>query len=500
MFLKSLFGLLAALSLLATPALASEVVVEIRASEKADAPVVNRVKLYGSSHALVIGIDNYHGGWPRLSNAIKDARLVGEALQAKGFDVDFLIDPDGETLRSSLKRFYAIKGRDPEARLFVWYAGHGHTELGEGYLVPADAPLPSDPEFLFTALHMRDVGAMVRIARAKHALAVFDSCFAGTVFTSSRSRPPAAITNAVVRPVRQFLTSGDAEQEVSDDGTFRKLFIAALRGEEAADLNQDGYLTGTEMGLYLEDRVTNLTRAVQTPRSGKLRDQRFDGGDFVFLLPQPETQVAALPKAEPVTTQKADDSIFELAFWDAIKTSQNAADYEAYLESYPQGKFAPLAKVRARALKAERGEPVQQAAIQPAPAAVPAAPAPEPEPKADPAVKPSGENLASLPPAGETPYQDKAAVTAYVEDNKYSLERRLKKYNDRHKIVVPSDIWGIPRAVIHDYEVVSLSGKDVEMDITYEIQSSGDFRNSSHNRVRFRLKWDSDDLEFTGHE
>ena len=130
---------------------------------------------------------------------------------------------------------------------------------------------------------MGDVGSMVRIARSKHVLAVFDSCFAGTVFQSQRARPPAAITAAVKRPVRQFLTSGDADQQVSDDGTFRELFLRALAGEEMADANRDGYLTGTELSLYLEDRIINLTQGARTPRGGKLRG--FGQGDFVFVLP-----------------------------------------------------------------------------------------------------------------------------------------------------------------------------------------------------------------------
>jgi formylglycine-generating enzyme required for sulfatase activity len=42
---------------------------------------------------------------------------------------------------------------------------------------------------------------------------------------------------------------------------------------------------------------------------------------------------------------------FELIFWDSIKDSDNPADYDAYLEAYPQGRFAPLAKSRAKSLR-----------------------------------------------------------------------------------------------------------------------------------------------------
>ncbi len=335
----------------------SALYVELR-SEGAEA-ASERWKLYGSSHALVIGIDDYDNGWPRLSNAVRDAEAVAAELETRGFEVTKLLNPTGDSLRATLRNFLGLTGADPEARLFIWFAGHGYTEFGEGYLVPADAPDPSDPLFRITALHMGDVGSMVRIARSKHVFAVFDSCFAGTIFNASRARPPAVITRAVSQPVRQFLTSGDADQEVSDDGTFRSLFLKALKGDEDADANSDGYLTGTELSLYLEDRVINLSNDTQTPRSGKLRDQRFDQGDFVFLLPRPEeVQVASAnpePDAEAGTRALPAldrDLAVELAFWDSIKASESAADYRAYLGSYPEGQFAPLAEARIAELEA----------------------------------------------------------------------------------------------------------------------------------------------------
>jgi len=47
---------------------------------------------------------------------------------------------------------------------------------------------------------------------------------------------------------------------------------------------------------------------------------------------------------------------FELIFWDSIKDSDNAADYDAYLEAYPQGRFAPLAKARAKSLRDQQAK------------------------------------------------------------------------------------------------------------------------------------------------
>jgi hypothetical protein len=36
----------------------------------------------------------------------------------------------------------------------------------------------------------------------------------------------------------------------------------------------------------------------------------------------------------------------EIAFWESVKDSKNPAELQAYLQAYPQGKFAPLARLR----------------------------------------------------------------------------------------------------------------------------------------------------------
>ena len=61
--------------------------VPVRESDSSNAKVIGQIELYKESYALVIGIDNYTGGWPKLSNAVKDAKLVAAALEAKGFVV-----------------------------------------------------------------------------------------------------------------------------------------------------------------------------------------------------------------------------------------------------------------------------------------------------------------------------------------------------------------------------------------------------------------------------
>src|SRR3981081_2994669 len=60
----------------------------------------------------------------------------------------------------------------------------------------------------------------------------------------------------------------------------------------------------------------------------------------------------------------------ELGFWDTIKGSDNPADFKAYLDSYPDGPFAVIARARLEQIEATA------APRPPAPAPPPAAPQP----------------------------------------------------------------------------------------------------------------------------
>jgi len=335
MMLLRLFTVVILLLSVSVSAAQRGISVTLRQSESVNAPVLEERELYQESYALVIGIDDYDNGWPRLSNAVRDAEEIAEALEQKGFEVELHRNLDSNELPQVFKRFFILKGENPEARLFVWFAGHGATVDGEGYLIPANAPvITQSTEFKFSSVALRDFGTFMRQSASKHVYAVFDACFAGTVFTAQRAMPPAAITRATTLPVRQFLTSGDADQTVSDDGQFRELFVRAILGEEPADANGDGYLTASEIGMYLGDRVTNLTESAQTPRYGKLRDKDFDRGDFVFVID---------PSLKPVGSTNPEA---ELVFWDSVKDTGDSDMLLAYLSEYPSGRFTNLARIK----------------------------------------------------------------------------------------------------------------------------------------------------------
>jgi hypothetical protein len=70
-----------------------------------------------------------------------------------------------------------------------------------------------------------------------------------------------------------------------------------LAGE--ADYDQDGFITGSELGYFLRVSVTDQTRKMQTPESGKIRDPDLNGGDIVFVAPGGSKTRPASPLPRP---------------------------------------------------------------------------------------------------------------------------------------------------------------------------------------------------------
>ena len=198
---------------------------------------------------------------------------------------------------------------------------------------------------------MRQMELYAESIQAKHALFLFDSCFSGSLFAITRAVPE-SISYKTTRHVRQFITSGSADEIVPDRSIFRRQFVEALEGE--GDVNRDGYVTGTELGEFLQDKVVNYSRNAQHPQYGKIRNPNLDKGDFVFALPKkdaPPAAAAVKPNVvEPAPPARVDPAQQELAFWGSIQNSADAEDFKDYLTRYPDGLYAGIARRRVEAL------------------------------------------------------------------------------------------------------------------------------------------------------
>jgi hypothetical protein len=140
--------------------------------------------------------------------------------------------------------------------------------------------------------------------QSKHALFIFDACFSGSLFLTAKAliKP---LSPEALKPVRQFITSGSADEQVPDKSIFCRQFIESFQG--GADIDGDGYISGTELGDFLQKTVANYSRRTQNPQYGKLRNTNLDKGEFIFLskkntspypIPEPDIKpVESIPSA-----------------------------------------------------------------------------------------------------------------------------------------------------------------------------------------------------------
>jgi uncharacterized caspase-like protein len=149
--------------------------------------------IYGDYHALVVGISDYEK-WPKIPNAVNDAKEVAGKLKKIGFEVKLVLDPTYRELKTALNEMVYELGSKENRALLFYYAGHGETETMAdntklGYIIPRDCPLlKKDPMgFASRAISMKDIESVSLRIRAKHVLMLFDSCFSGSLFSLVRA-------------------------------------------------------------------------------------------------------------------------------------------------------------------------------------------------------------------------------------------------------------------------------------------------------------------------
>jgi formylglycine-generating enzyme required for sulfatase activity len=276
-----------------------------------------RRALYKQSHALLISVSDYLGpgrkGWKPLKETGREMDRVAEALRPHGFRVRRVSDPKGMELQEVIQKFLAERGRDKEHRLLVFFSGHGYTDpvTGVSYLVPVDAadPVLMPEGLLSTAMPIAALPMWSQSIQAKHALFLFDSCFSGSVFQtkSDLTRPDARgetlseryrfLLQNKDKAVRQFIAAGGPDETVPAQSQFVPLFIEALGGR--ASQVRDGYVTGKELGLWLEHTLPSLNPK-QSPHSDVIQDSRMVFGDIVFQVPGAVVPVPVRPPEPPV--------------------------------------------------------------------------------------------------------------------------------------------------------------------------------------------------------
>ena len=321
--------------------------------------------------ALVIGNDNYDSV-PKLKKAVNDARALEQALTNVGFTVIPAIDVTRREMNRQLQVFANTVKPGDVALLF--YAGHAIEIEGENYLLPVDIPdaEPGQETFVRSeAISLNRILDRMRSTGARLNIAMLDAC---------RDNPFAAANGRSVGGTRGL------SRIAAPQGTF--VMYSADAGQSALDrlndtdpdpnsvftrnllplLNKPG-MDLVEMARQTRRNVNKLAMTVGHEQTPAYYDSII--GTFRFSEEKVEpVQVMQQQPTQPVNPQPqpqqrgalAPGGPADIAFWNSVENSQSVAAFEAYLQSFPNGAFAALAR-----LKIEQLQQAEIAAAQPAP-------------------------------------------------------------------------------------------------------------------------------------
>ncbi len=300
-------------------------------------PVATNVKRI----ALVIGNGAYTSA-PPLKTPPNDARDMAATLRTLGFDVVSGINVNQKDMKRLIREF-GMKLKGGGASGLFYYAGHGVQSKGRNYLIPIDADIQSEAEVEDSGVDAGLVLNYMDDAQNGLNIVILDACRNNPFARSFRSATDGLAQ--VDAPTGTLIAYATAPGRVASDGT-------AGNGLYTAELLKQMRVPGlsvTDMFMRVRGEVMKQTGNKQVPwEASSLVGAFYFGG-----APNEATPTTAPSKIDPVA--------FELSYWETIKNSTSADDFKAYLARYPQGQFAELAKNRIATL-ATTTKPVETSA------------------------------------------------------------------------------------------------------------------------------------------
>ncbi len=308
------------------------------ASPAVDAEIDRRILPLSDAgrRALVIGNDAY-AHLPALANAVRDARAMQGVLEELGFEVRLVENAGAADLRRSVAEF-ADWLRPRDVGLF-YYSGHGLQIEGENFLIPVDFQAGNEIDARYASYPAGQALELLESAGAQLNIMVLDACRDNPFARSRSGLQGLAIMNAGRGTLIAFATGPGRTASDGDQGS-GGLFTSHLI---------DKLWTP---GLSLDEIFNQVTLAVDTASGGRQTPWVVKSlmGNFYFQE----------------STNGDGGGILERAFWDSVKDSHDAEELRAYLKSYPEGRFANLARIRLRDFGQGVSPPVEDPRCAPA--------------------------------------------------------------------------------------------------------------------------------------
>jgi uncharacterized caspase-like protein len=307
--------------------------------------------------ALVMGNGNYGPEIGALRNPANDAKLMARTLKQLGFEVMLAIDADQKTMKRHIRDFgAALTAAGPDAVGLFYYAGHGIQVGGTNYLLPIGAEIRGEGDVELEAISANSILAQMEYAPNSIDLVFLDACRNNPLTRGFRSASRGLAR--VDAPRGSFVGYSTAPGEVSVDGTGNNSPYTLALSQELLTPGQ----AIEEVHRAVRLKVLAATQDQQTP---------WDSSSLTATVrlaapAAPATQPAAQPAAAaaPANTIEA-----ERAYWESAKDSTNPDIFQDYLNQFPNGIYAALARDKLARLAGASAVPASASAAAPASAA-----------------------------------------------------------------------------------------------------------------------------------
>jgi hypothetical protein len=294
--------------------------------------------------ALVIGNGAYQNA-TQLPNPARDADAIAELFRKGGFDVvQSRLDLGNVEFKRALRELNLAAINSDIA--VVFFAGHGIEINGVNYLLPIDAKLKRDFDVEDEAVTLDRILRAVEPAK-KLRLVVLDACRENPfVRTVQRTAAIRSVVNGL----------GKVEPTMSDT----LIAYAAKAGSISADGDGTNSPFTTALLKHLMEPGLDIRLALGRVRDEVLQDTNNQqepfvygslGGTEIVLVPAKAQQTAPISAPKPAIDY---DKEMELVFWNAVKDTKSRGLLQSYLDRYPAGNFAGLAKVLIKQLEKEQ--------------------------------------------------------------------------------------------------------------------------------------------------
>jgi len=283
---------------------------------------------YATRYALVIGNSNYDPSIGALKNPVNDAKDMSALLKRKDFKVTTLTNANQREMKDSITKFTKQLNEKNAVGLF-FYAGHGIEVDGRNYLIPLNANINGEGDVQYETVDAGRVMSGMEYAGNNLNMVILDACRNNPFARSFRS---ASRGLAKMDPPKgSLILYATSPGDVAADGSGRNgMFTQHL----LKAIDTPGF-TVEKVFKATANQVYKTTNKKQLPwQSGVML------GDFYFTINAPQASTVTINSPASNSNQA------EIVFWESIKKETAPDFFRTYLQQYPQGIYAQLAKLK----------------------------------------------------------------------------------------------------------------------------------------------------------